>query len=510
MVKCLTEITLLSVIYIKKLLVHFISLELFVNLWYKLIYGNNYIDNHKNIRGENVNTEIDNNVLMHTYPIEYLKTIVFDVKSVMIFILLAVFLFLLRHKISIKYQMFLDFMRKKIQNETIKNFLLVLANIISSVYFTAIITIIVPYFIDAYESKINLIVGVWIFLVIINALCSNYVKGRDKAQKWFLTALRNFKRVQKDTAEAIYKTRIALPKIITAVADDRKVSEEIQEKYFTFDKAAQIACDVIYETIKDVAHYTNHYVTIYKRYQEKDGKDCPNECPLKEDCKRKNKKDEWTKMIACRHKDGKTSMSAEQEHCFEYCVEKNSGENTKEVKKHFYIHFFENNETNIQVVTGKMEINSKFLFHESCKDREEGIEEYIGIPLCHPEKISKNNLRADITTDTRNHQHVTHAVIQIDFQHKGVLGRTNQSIQEFVENVFGGIIEYLETALQVEEIIVDMLKNVLDISQLADNTVKNEMEKLAKAQKGSEDMIREYVALDDKYKELLKIYNESL
>ena len=428
--------------------------------------------------------------------VEFLKNIFFRTDVALILVVALMVLGLFRNKISALYQYFIDNIRIKTKSKAVKKAVYSITKVFSSPVFTAAITVVVPYLIDKYNSQINVITTIWILLVFLNVICSDYIKGRNKAQKWFLTALRSFKRIQRGTARKLFDTRQNMPRIINSIIKSKGIGKELEDFYFRFDTAAEIACEEIYQIIKDVTGYTEHQVTVYRRFQDKNGKECPTSCPLVNNCINFNNKKEWTRMVACHNKNGKESMSREQEHCFEYYLMEESERNSEMKKQHFYIKFFSKNKIKMEIVTGKDQIKNCFLFHESCRDREEKIEQYIGIPLYFPAAKAENDLCADVNNECRNLQHVTYAVLQIDFKNKGILGKTDQSIQEFVENVFRGIIDYLDTALQVEETLNGFLKNISNISNL-NQTTKTEF-------------MNEYDMLINDYNENVKDYNDLL
>lgn len=429
----------------------------------------------------------DSSVFIYIW--NWFRGIAFDFKNIIIAVLIAIIIFFARHKISQTYQSIIDFFRRKIKSSRLKKFIHIIARFFASTLFTVSITVICPYLIDCYNSQINIIVLAWIIGVVLNAICSNYIHGRNNAQKWFLTSLRRFKRINNDTAEKLFDARGNIPEIIRLVSKAKGMCKDIDKFYFRFDNAAKIACESMYNIIKDVTGYTEHHVTIYKRYQDCKGKLCPTECPLYTNCDKIDNKREWTKMIACCNEDSSASLSFEQEHCFEYYEKNDSNVNLEERKKHFYIHFFSNNQTKIEILTGKDKIRKNFLFHKSSITREEEIEQYIGIPLCFPETYVQDELKADINSEIRKQQHITYAVIQIDFRKKGILGKTDQSILEFVENVFSGIVAYLQTSLQVEEITKSLIKSIIDLSLLNDDA---------------------YMQLSDEYEGLLDEFNKNV
>lgn len=440
----------------------------------------------------------------------WLWNIVSQPQNVVIIILLCIIILMCKNKILHLYFYIIFFLRQRIKNRGIKNFLLGLAKIFASPLFTVIITIIFPYLIDCYNSQINIIVLLWMFGVIINMLCNEYINGKNKLYKFFSSSLSRTKNVHQYTAEKIFTTRKNLPNIINFIVEKKRVGKEIEEYYFRFESAARIACETMYNIIKDVTGYTEHQVTVYKRFQDRQGKSCPKRCPLKDECSTFNQKKEWTKMIACHNKYGSLSTSFNQEHCFEYYQAIKDDSNNEQRKKHFYIHFFSRNKTEIEVLTGKKNIQEKFLFHESTKSREEKICQYIGIPLFYVEEDFEGQLCADINNDTRKQQHVTYSIIQIDFQDQGVIGKTEEDIKDFIENVFNGIISYLETSLQVEEMTKSFLSYVSLLSKLKEESSAEQFKEYNKLVEDYNQNVSDYNKLLNKHTELYEKYNKLL
>lgn len=430
--------------------------------------------------------------------------------NIVIILLLCIIFFLCKNKILCAYFYIISFLRQRIKSQRIKKFLLGVAKIFASPLFTVIITIISPYLIDCYNSQINKIVLLWMLGVIINMFCNEYINGKNKLYKFFSASLNRTRNVHQNTAGKIFSTRKNLPNIINFIIEKKRVGKELEEYYFRFETAAEIACETMYNIIKDVTGYTEHQVTVYKRFQDIKGKSCPKKCPLKDECSTFNQKKEWTKMIACYNKYGSSSTSFNQEHCFEYYQSIKDDSNNERRKKHFYIHFFSSNKTETEVLTGGKIIQEKFLFHESTKTREEKICQYIGIPLFFVEEDFEGQLCADVNNDARKQQHVTYSVIQIDFQNKGVIGKTDEDIKDFIENVFNGIISYLETSLQVEEMTKSFLSYISLLSNLREESSAEQFEEYNKLVEDYNQNVSDYNELLNAYTELYEKYNKIL
>lgn len=257
--------------------------------------------------------------------------------------------------------------------------------------------------------------------------------------------------------------------IIDSIVENGGVSEQTYEYCFRFETAAQIACEAIYQIVHDVTGYKKHYVTVYKRFQKKENTSCPRKCPKIRNCDKKGVRNEWTQMVACYHEDGNESTSSNQEHCFYYY------EDDDTQKQHFYIHFFKENRTGVEIITGEDNIRERFLFHRSTKDREEQIKQYIGIPLYYAEENMDGELEANVNTEERDSQHVTYAVIQIDFRETGILGSTNEAIKEFVDNVFKSIVAYLNTSMQVDNLTRSFLNQIAWVSNVTNNVMYDQL-----------------------------------
>lgn len=388
-----------------------------------------------------------------------------------IILLGVVLFFILKRHIFQKYNAMLDWINRKIKKRFIQQFLLIIIKGLSSPLFTAIITCICPYLIDQYNSKINVIVGIWIICIFLNVLSTNYIKRKNKMDKILLSTLNHIQNIQNKTADKIYATRENIPTIIDTIIKNNGIGKTINNHYFKFDDAAKIACNAIYKIIQEATGSKQHQVTIYKRYQSPKGTECPTTCPLKNNCPEFGQRKEWTKMIACSNYQDKDSLSINQEHCFNYFYASRDKTNQTIQKQHFYIHFFSENKTDIEILTGSENINNSFLFHNSTKTREEQIKQYIGIPISHIE--TSDSLSANLNSPIRNQQHITFAVIQIDFQEEWLLGKTKNEVTSITNSAFSGIISYLQTALQVEELTKNLLSNISDISNLNKQTTSD-------------------------------------
>ena len=418
----------------------------------------------------------------------------FNVYTIIITILLIIILYLCRYSLYSFLDKLRDLARKRIRNHFIRKSFKLVIKLFSSTFFTVFITVICPYLINHYNSQINIIVAIWIMSVFLNAFCSNYSKNNQRLHKWSSIAISEFNKIQINTANKIFNSRKNLPIIIEHVAKNGGISTDCVPYYFNYEHAAEIACESIYHIIKDITGYQEHLVTVYKRYQNKTGKSCPRSCPLVNSCGKSNAKAEWTKMVACYNKLGATSLSFDQEHCFEYCENKQIDSSTVEKKQHFYIHFFKQNQVEVEIITGKKQIAKKFLFHKSTKTREENIEQYIGIPMSCAESKT-DDICADISNDIRDQQHLTYAVVQIDFCDKGILGRNEKQIKVFISNILGCVISYLDSSLQMEGMNNQLFECISDFALLNTESYNELKDEYIDLEKRHNQLINQYKTL---------------
>lgn len=167
----------------------------------------------------------------------------------------------------------------------------------------------------------------------------------------------------------MFDTKKKLKEIVNYVIRNIVIDNTVYNQFFTFETASNIVCRMVYDTIKDVTGSIEYQVTIYRKY-EKSNKECNLLSPNKESCCKKQTY--YIKMIAYKNEDDRIPSSYHQEHCPNYF---DSG------KQHFYVTLMEQNSTQVEVLTGKNEIEEKFLKHRSSIERENRIEGYIGIPI---------------------------------------------------------------------------------------------------------------------------------
>ena len=397
------------------------------------------------------NEEKETVVFFSIILIDWIKELCSVPQNWIIFFCLTIILFLLRNKILEGYQTLIDVLRRKLNIPVLKPIIVFIITRLSSPIFSAIITIILPFVLEIYFEKATFIIICWSVLVVTNAVCCDYSMGRNRAKKWFLAALKKCTPLYNDTEKLMFKSRKEIKKVLADINESSKFNRSMLEQQFNFDKAAQIVCDSIFEIIKEVTENDTHQVTVFRVFNDNTS-DCPQNCPNIDSCKNKPRK-QYVQMVGCTNKTKKDSSSSAQKHCVDYCVKVKTNEGELE-KKHFYIHFFVENSNEIEVITGNSNIRKRFLFHEKTKAREEKIDEYVGIPIfCLDPDFGKD-------------KHTTYAVIQIDFQKKGYLGKTEASIIEFVENVFGEMTAYLNCCLQVEAMIERLYEHMEEIYKI--------------------------------------------
>ena len=223
-------------------------------------------------------------------------------------------------------------------------------------------TVVIAIFISRgyYGLWFGLGVALYIIIIFLSAFSRNYARNRQKQLRMYTQSLYGLDEILRAWADTLEKS--------SAHIKNAELFERIGPFLEDFDlqNAAIFVCKKLFSHISAACGNNNVYVTVYMQIKK---------CKFKHGyIYEKN----INKMIACSGIHGSSSWGEEYEipQYFNKSLK-------KEVPYHSYI--FASGDNAIRVLSNKQEVEEYFVPHKKSKSREQGIQQYIGIPISVPD-----------------------------------------------------------------------------------------------------------------------------
>lgn len=281
--------------------------------------------------------------------------------------------------------------------------------IISSIILFVLSTIIIPINISKVSDNstfIDYLKVLWIptLLVILVLILSNIaLKYKTKYLKDFETAkfaLRNILVIHESWCEKLNET-------ISELIEEDSISmykfKQSYLKHSQYNKRASFLVKILFSLFEKTYKTDNFQITIMHRGQDQQG--------------------EYIKMIAFCNKDRETPGSFKNK----YYLKDDAYSNYYHVKE------FNSTKRGVRVLLSNEEINKSFDINSSSKEREERLEQYIGIPIIDDKK--------EIVS-----------LIQIDTTEKNIFGTNKDDIRFAMDNYIRPLCHFLKTWYKKEEL----------------------------------------------------------
>lgn len=242
----------------------------------------------------------------------------------------------------------------------------------------------------------------FIVIVILIAAVQQYNRKKESNIKWFIKSIEGFAKIGRQLTA---HTRKLTKYIFTT--DKKSVSiRDIKEKN-GLQNIAMSVCGILYEMIKsmdDKHSNISPYITVYAKFPKTGATDGSCIC----------------KMIAYENITHEEPTS----YGYPYDVKDDTC---------YHSRIFNNKDLSIRILNGKQDIKDNFTFHEGATNREQEIEQYIGIPI--------NVNEAGICI-----------LLQIDINIPNFFGDSKSTIEEFVRHIFLPYSHMLSVAYENERL----------------------------------------------------------
>lgn len=240
--------------------------------------------------------------------------------------------------------------------------------------------------------------GIYLLLLIGTAICKNYDDSNVTAvwHKYLQEqeSTRN-KQIQIEKLDNEVKslttiTSISSKKIYRVAREIKHTGWEKTIKdyrnFYGFQEISFAVCREVFALIESHFGISNHWVTIYQRFERKNG-------------------GEYCKMIGYYNLNYQEPSSYQNEYPLKQKRKK---------KPEYHTYLMQKSESTIAVLPNKQKIEEKFIFHQESNDREQRLQQYIGLA----ETVCNRGV---------------FFVLQIDTETENGFGNTEEEIREFAE-----------------------------------------------------------------------------
>ena len=304
-------------------------------------------------------------------------------------------------------------LRKKSQEDGITASLLHFAYILSSnSIFQAIVT-------TALTAAISVMIGfllfnIWLYVLIaadivvvsIFAWINLHTQGKLEDLKWYQRTVKSHMEIESIATNDFIK-------LIKHVLNKAQAKEKPDPRgQWNLQKAAFYVCRSIYNILEKEFGSTEHYVTVYQRFRRETGED-------------------YVKMIAYFSKLGTTEPD---NYMKEYKI--NDGQE-------YFCKIFNSNDSSVRVLESQKEVSKIFFVRENRRQREEKIQQYIGIP------IAINGFEEN----GKGKNNGIGLLLQIDVDIPKFFGKDKSEVEEKAYNVFFPFATFLHMAYEMGRFI---------------------------------------------------------
>lgn len=270
-------------------------------------------------------------------------------------------------------------------------FMTLMIEIFSSRYTIAIFDSIMTIVISVYIAKMDLTKGPDKILIILamiqiagNIICifCGHITQKEKKVIYCTKEAYNIhNNINYDMAGRLYDAN----EIITETIKDMQIKKDSINLLINFQKLSQNICDELYNFIKTYFQCEECEVSIFQRFVGAQG--------------------DFVKMIAYKNNNIESTTPKKN-----FLLDKSESE------KYVFSKIFNDLEAKIKILPNKKTVSKEFLWLEGSKDREQGICQYIGVPI----KTKRNKVEI---------------ILQIDVSEEKKLGKNENELTEFAKKI---------------------------------------------------------------------------
>lgn len=251
---------------------------------------------------------------------------------------------------------------------------------------------------------------IYILLILLSGWVTEHTRGKNSDLVWFQKAIENHRVIESRTTNSFIKLAkkvYAHPRTGSAA----RLTLKGLHSDWDFQNAAFSVCYGIYNMINSISNCKNLYVSVYQRLKGQEGED------------------DIIKLIAYH---GRLATAQPTDYMKRYSIN----------DKDYFAKIIKSNNSQIRILENQQKVRENFLIHESSREREEKICQYIGIPI----------LVSGFSKDEGQINQVGF-LLQIDVDIPDFFGKDKQEIEEKAYNILYMYADFLHMSYEMGRFI---------------------------------------------------------